>query len=183
MQSLDSKIAEIARVTIAEKINETTEILCLTEDPLSLLMWAHYGGSHTGFVIGFKTSNASFKPTKECDGLKQVQYCKTLLNVNLADVTNEQILLTKSCDWCYERKWRLLRDPKDAAKVLNDKTYKICLFKMPPSCIDSILLGCRSKLSERIKAILKANSDYAHVKIYKAIQSEKIFTLSMQQIS
>jgi len=28
-------------------------ILCLTRDPVSILMWSHYGKNHTGFAIEF----------------------------------------------------------------------------------------------------------------------------------
>lgn len=182
VQSLDSEIAKIVRTKMAKYLNETTGILCLTEDPLSLLMWAHYGSSHTGFVIGFNTSDDFFKRTNGWDGLKRVQYSKTLPNETLADVTNKQILLTKSCDWCYEREWRLLRHLEGASNVLNDKNDKIYLFKVPPSCIDSVLLGCKSKLFKQIKNILATIKDYAHVKLYKAKQSEKLFALSMERI-
>lgn len=36
-----------------DSLLENFGILCLTQDPLNLLMWSHYGQSHTGFVIGY----------------------------------------------------------------------------------------------------------------------------------
>src|ERR1035441_6605412 len=39
---------------------QTFGIFCMTEDPRSQLMWAHYAAKHTGFVIGFRTSLEPF---------------------------------------------------------------------------------------------------------------------------
>lgn len=39
-----------------KSIKENVAILSLTKNPLNPLMWAHYGASHTGFVIGYDTN-------------------------------------------------------------------------------------------------------------------------------
>ena len=47
-------------------------ILCLTEDPDSQLMWVHYAARHSGFVIGFNTSDRIF--TEHNATLRKVIY-------------------------------------------------------------------------------------------------------------
>lgn len=44
-------------IYIFEQIKDSVAILSLTKDPLNTLMWAHYGQSHKGFVIGYNVSN------------------------------------------------------------------------------------------------------------------------------
>jgi hypothetical protein len=36
---------------------ESLGVLCLTADPDNHLMWVNYAAQHTGFVVGFKTSD------------------------------------------------------------------------------------------------------------------------------
>lgn len=47
MEMLVPRIREI----MCEKFEELIGILCLTESPTNLLMWAHYADSHAGFVL------------------------------------------------------------------------------------------------------------------------------------
>ena len=37
-------------------------VLSLSEDPLSLLMWAHYAERHEGLVLGLTTDHGFFNP-------------------------------------------------------------------------------------------------------------------------
>lgn len=55
-------------------------ILSLTRNPLNSLMWAHYGGEHTGFVIGYHVETPFFK-------------CK---NTNLIPVHKGNVIYTKT---------------------------------------------------------------------------------------
>src|SRR5262249_45453503 len=43
------------------KFRNKLGIFCTTENPDNHLMWVHYAGQHTGFVIGFKTDTLLFK--------------------------------------------------------------------------------------------------------------------------
>ena len=45
--------------TILENETRTIVLLALTENRESLLMWAHYAASHTGFLIGFEPRRES----------------------------------------------------------------------------------------------------------------------------
>lgn len=42
------------------KFSEKYAVLSLTKDPLNALMWAHYGDSHKGMVIGIDVNEAGF---------------------------------------------------------------------------------------------------------------------------
>lgn len=41
-------------------------ILCLTRNPLNLLMWSHYGDRHNGVVLGIDVIKAGFTDMKKC---------------------------------------------------------------------------------------------------------------------
>jgi hypothetical protein len=41
-------------------VSEKVGLVCLSEVPDDILMWSHYSGSHTGLVIGFRTTHPFF---------------------------------------------------------------------------------------------------------------------------
>jgi hypothetical protein len=80
-------------------------IFCLTEDPDNQLMWVHYAARHTGFVIGFKTSDRIFS---EHDAvLHKVRYGEPC-DFDLLPLTSE-LCLHKEAVWAYEKEWRCIR--------------------------------------------------------------------------
>jgi hypothetical protein len=89
-------------------------VLCLSEAPDSLLMWAHYADNHKGFCVGFDCSNPEAMPI----GLAmQVEYVAERPQVNPLTLYQEdpgdlvrQCFLIKSRHWEYEREWRLITD-------------------------------------------------------------------------
>lgn len=93
-----------------------TGALSLCEVPDSLLMWAHYGISHTGFVLEFDPSHPYFT-TRRSEGdefghLRRVVYRDTRPSVNLIDLDGVEMFLVKSKEWEYEHEWRVLRTLK-----------------------------------------------------------------------
>lgn len=83
-------------------------IVCLTETADDPLMWAHYAGNHTGFVIGFD-SGASFF-TDDGRQLGPVHYTE-LERVNVPRMSLDDLSLCfyKAPDWQTEREWRCVR--------------------------------------------------------------------------
>jgi tetratricopeptide (TPR) repeat protein len=53
---------------------KTIGLLCLTEKPNNLLMWAHYAQNHEGLVIGFDIEHEFFSNSAAGLGLKKVKY-------------------------------------------------------------------------------------------------------------
>ncbi|MFW6101558.1 MAG: DUF2971 domain-containing protein [Bacteroidota bacterium] len=63
---------DIRRSAKKDTWKQNTAILSLSRQPLNPLMWAHYSGAHTGFVIGFDVAIEEF--TCEESNLIPVQY-------------------------------------------------------------------------------------------------------------
>ena len=86
-------------------------VLCLTEKPDNLLMWSHYADKHRGFVIGLERSpdnpvgrQATPVVYQEAYPRLGAEHFDPKVNPQSAD----QLWLTKSAHWAYEREWRLL---------------------------------------------------------------------------
>lgn len=100
-----------------ERLNRQFGILCLTEAPDNLLMWAHYADCHRGFVLEFDSTHAFFNQrTSTSDYLRhlaKVSYTRVRPQLTLFDSTIDpevfvanlvaSYFLTKSADWSYEK--------------------------------------------------------------------------------
>jgi tetratricopeptide (TPR) repeat protein len=123
-------------------------LLCLSEVPDNLLMWAHYAGDHAGIVIGFDANHSYFLKSAVSSGLCQVAYRNrrptrpiaqverelarqpgphefglTNFAINFGDyfepdLPPDDYRLVKSEDWSYEREWRVVRSLGEPSEVL-----------------------------------------------------------------
>jgi hypothetical protein len=99
-----------------ELFSKIIGIVCLTENPLDMLMWAHYGESHKGFVAEFGPSDDEARPPL---GLQRwgspfgpaarVKYRPKHPDLKLDTSNMEEVLLTKHLCWTYEEEWRVIR--------------------------------------------------------------------------
>lgn len=90
-------------------------LLCFSRNWDNLLMWSHYGASHTGICAGFDISNDG-----EFD--LDVHYQPNLLKIRCREDVNfdlaNRLLRTKHESWSYEQEVRMfvgLNDPPDAS--------------------------------------------------------------------
>lgn len=111
-------------------IGRNTRVACFNADPFHQLMWAHYGGSHTGVCIQFNRASEMFKR------VHKVNYSKLRLEVNVFEHNRREVfersLLTKSDAWAYETEWRLI------SMRLKDT------FQMPNDAISGVIVGARA---------------------------------------
>jgi len=144
---------------------------CLTENELNALMWAHYGDSYTGCMLGFQHIDELSTPF---GGAEKVRYTDetpvigSAVDFYLYGPSLEQnretrlaIYHTKSKVWEYEKEWRVMY------KVNNIDGALFTDFKFYPEELESITFGL--KIGQEIKdEILElVSSQYAHCKLYQ----------------
>lgn len=101
------------RQLFAEQVSTKFGIVSFTSDPFHPLMWSHYTGYGSGFVIGYDTSALRELVNHE-DSLREVRYADRpplILGpiVLVSPESNLPILLSnKSHHWSYEKEWRLI---------------------------------------------------------------------------
>lgn len=160
MREIESRATPMVRDMLIDKCRNHFGILSLTEDPVSSLMWSHYAASHTGFLIGFRTSDPWFSrqrgPNDEFFHLRQVEYVDGHWAVSRLEDLGPNMLVRKPGQWRYEGEWRMLAPIASADSTLTDKGEKIALFAFPELAIDSIVLGAMANpsLGERISAAI-----------------------------
>ena len=132
---------------------------CVSKNGTSNLMWSHYGDSHYGFCIEFKTEfcreidkviyKNEFPFLKIIDCLRgefHGQGFDVAINLNDNDLWN--CIRTKFYEWDYEEEYRLHAwdEMIDSAIEKNEKNIKI---KYNSNMIESIIFGYR--MEEKIK--------------------------------
>ena len=124
--------AELAAAIAADlqRDVERTGVFSLTEDPASLLMWAHYADGHRGFCVELSRQGEPFRSARP------VEYSPRYLDVALLDprpgfVT--KTLLTKARPWSYEKEWRLVLEPDRGPGTQ----------RFPPELLVGVILGHR----------------------------------------
>ncbi|MGD9899244.1 MAG: DUF2971 domain-containing protein [Calditrichaceae bacterium] len=194
------QINPIFRSTMFEGINNSIGILSLCENPDSLLMWAHYSNSHTGFVIEFDMNHNFFSERLSSEnslhGLKKIIYCHSRPALILMDDVTEaiktdegkfinDIFFTKSSEWKYEKEWRMLNPLKDATTTFNNNGEDIFLFDIEPKCIKRIIFGCRTEepTEIKIKKIINESTEFSHIKTCKSLIDQKEFKLNIVEKS
>ena len=176
---LDSKAAlsPAARKRIEENannfINENKEmgILCLTEDPKSVLMWSHYADKHRGACLGFTRTPSN--DLGDDDACSPVTYSDVFPSPRFLDIlktdgaVTKQLLYTKALQWAYEKEWRLFT--RKGGEKVNI-----------PGTLSRIILGC-SAPSEVVNDF-KAEAERLAIPIFQACKVDGMFALSLELI-
>jgi hypothetical protein len=157
----------------------------------NLLMWAHYGEEHRGFVVGFNSSHTFFDQRKNQKDsfrhIRKVRYRKIRPTIRISsDEDLSRILLTKSIHWNYERESRMLLPLQDASDVRSDGINPpVHLFDFPPQAVAEIIIGCRmpSALEEELATYLFGEPECKHVQVFVAEMDRQEFKLNLVRLS
>ncbi|WP_353237120.1 DUF2971 domain-containing protein [Limnohabitans sp.] len=170
------------------KIDNLLGVFCLSEVPDSLLMWAHYGASHEGFVVEFDACHPYFdEAISEEDDLRhirRVQYRETRPSAQLSEMSASELFLVKSQHWAYENEWRIVRPLDSADKILPGDPYPTSLFRIPKDAVTGVIFGARIK-QEKIFAIrqdIAENFKQKNVSLRQAMPDASHFLLQLKEL-
>lgn len=179
-------VGPLAAKFITGKIDQMLGVFCLSEVPDSLLMWAHYASSHTGFVVEFDASHPSFHEQKSDEDdlrhVRRVYYRESRPSAPLSDMSAIELFLAKSGHWAYEREWRIVRPLADAVATIPAAPYPIGLFEIPATCVTGVILGCRisDDTAANIRGAIQANANFGSIRISRAVADSSHFLLRFE---
>lgn len=182
------KSSSIVQGLLAKKLEEMIGILCLTESPDNLLMWAHYADSHQGFVVEFDADAPFFDQRKGADDefrhLRKVIYSDRRPNLILSETDGFSPFVTKGLDWSYEAEWRMMLPLSEASHVIGEGPTGIHLFGFPRSIIRSVIFGCRitEETKRDIAGVLRAVGELTDVQCYQAAIDEEHYRLQFSSV-
>ncbi|MFM2343742.1 MAG: hypothetical protein RLZZ210_350 [Pseudomonadota bacterium] len=131
-------------------------VLCLSEEPLDILMWSHYAQNHKGFVVEFKlpiVKNNGEYPlwdknikcylweqgnliAKSVDYVDKYNYWKLDLDQSEKDKLALEIIYRKYNVWAYEKEVRVFNR-------FIEKLSKNRILEYPSENLVSVIAGCK----------------------------------------
>jgi hypothetical protein len=121
-----------------EALQKQYRVYCLAQKPDCPLMWAHYGGSHSGICLEYDATNSIFADAME------VEYYKEYPPYKLFD---DDVLLpfrAKSDRWNYEAEFRLVSEEIASAKSTHTIKTENGLYRFPPEALLAVIIGNRA---------------------------------------
>lgn len=184
-QMMTSAFRDI-RDTTASTLRHKIGILSLTEDPLNVVMWSHYGDNHTGVAIEFDARHRWFnRPRTQTDEflrLRPVNYVDlSLRDRTFPQVAEENLLLTKSVEWAYEREWRLLAPVADATQTIKGPHEHVHLFRLNLKSIVSVIFGMRTRPDniKRTADLIESRPHLSHIRLKRTKQRPEAASLEL----
>jgi hypothetical protein len=157
-------------------------ILCLSETADSLVMWAHYAGNHRGFVVQFDEKHPFFAPSEfdgQSLGLTMVEYSPERPVVSYSTLNSPHLYYRKSCEWSYEREWRLIKPLPSSSTVIAREEFPVHLYEVPHEAVKGVILGHAMPHETRVKLFEVLASNFAHATIFQTVLSKDAYALEI----
>lgn len=165
-------IEECARVIqdLHEQVENEIGVLCLSSDPLNILMYSHYADSHQGICLEFNLEKDNIFNPERVRYVKNFPRLEFGLSYEINYALAVALISTKSIDWAYEKEYRSLRG--GGAGVIE----------IPDNYLSGIIFGCAAK-DETVQAVMDVVKESAKpIKFYRTVKSELSFSLSLEEM-
>ena len=168
------------RELLVGQLSQRYGIVSFSSDPRHQLMWAHYTGDGSGFVIGYRVDVLKSLGRRD-DSLREVRYESRVLPIVeypvLSKEENVGILLSfKSAHWSYESEWRLIVELSDTMGTGSRDTrgLPINLVRVPNEAVVSVFHTERTPISvvEKVyEKLQNPNNRYSVQRLTKLVAS------------
>lgn len=153
-----------------ELFSRITGLVCLTENPLDQLMWAHYGESHKGFVAEFGPSDDEARTPlglqrwgSAFGSAAKIDYRPQHPLLKLDQSNMEEVLLTKHLCWKYEDEWRVIRPLHEGDPHPTKNGFVLVWFK--PTQLLRVILGLQTSPEVRFQLRqMLSHREFEHVR-------------------
>lgn len=162
---------------IVRKKMNSVGVLSLSASNENLALWAHYGDSHQGMVICFRSGHSPLLK-RQGEAKSEGELRPVFYGPNRATVAVDHIelpidvLFQKHDRWQYEDEWRVVRrlESCDVALKDNSGNERFFLCKIDPAAVARVDVG-EFASDFTVNAVLQATAaetPLAHVKVYRA---------------
>lgn len=162
-----------------------SKVLCQSEVPDSLVMWAYYAEQHKGAVLCFRSDAVPASPWRVARPVRYQQSMPRLCDEEfLSDMSAglvaldastlvNRVVYTKAAEWAHEREWRL-----QAGSGRNpDAPYEDISFH--PRELDAVIFGCVMPPDDRRLISEVVRDRYSHARLLQAVKDDRAFRLNI----
>lgn len=156
-----------------ENLNKRMGVFSLSKHNSDVLMWGHYAKGHTGFCVGFESSELLL--TNNIGYIGKVDYYEeypTIIPKHGSPSQFKQQIFSKWDKWSYEDEYRLTKNHIENRKI-----------PIPKSVFSEVIFGCNMSIINRNKLMRLTSKHLPHVKFLEAIPSEDSFKIEINEIS
>ncbi len=164
------------------------KVICFSEVPDSILMWAYYAEQQKGAVLCFHANEEIDSPLLMAQPLNYSKDVPPLVTDDfLADMSSgvaemsaaavlSQMTTTKAIEWAHEREWRITlgygREPDAPFEDISFHSKEL----------ESVIFGCLTPSDDiqELSAIVKEK--YPHAKLQKAVKANGEFKLLIRDL-
>lgn len=163
-------------------------VFSISEESNNLLLWSHYGESHTGAVFEFIVLPQEDNPLCIAEPViysrnppsfyTKEEWIDETLGIHQLDHDKlyYRYAYVKSDVWAYEKEWRVWDlEPEPSDKLFSD-------YPLVPKEIGSVYLGCRMQPEHKNSIIHLISQKYPLAKVYQAKKVNDKFELEFQQL-
>ena len=166
---LGSDQARLTMQDMFKQVRGELGVYCVCECADSLLMWSHYGGSHSGVCLEFDSSESPFATAQE------VLYAIEREPVRRAQESEERSmekgLLTKFDGWRYEQEWRVVDFEKGPG-----------VHRIPEKALTGIVLGARIDPTHEAKILEWVAQRSPRIRVLRAVASDSAFRVDIRVV-
>ncbi len=173
---------------IPHVVNDECLILSLTDCWREVTMWSHYASNHTGFVVGFDTSDVFFEEDHGKTQLFEVNYEKELPTIGIPETSgirdfSHPVLRTKSESWTNENEWRLIKygQLREDERFVKGRFFGEYSFQ--ERIVKEVIFGIEAK-GDLIKQVLedtRSNQKY-EIDFYRMKRVPNVYLPSREKI-
>jgi Protein of unknown function (DUF2971) len=185
IDNLFARLPSFAGETIAHF--EDHKILCLSEVPDSILMWAFYAQNHSGMVLRFGDAPGVDSPWQTARPVRYVDEVPSIFDdeslsdeLSGAEVMDPRRIMdifcfTKSKHWAHEREWRIYSAAGRTRGPHEDLPFNA-------NELSSVIFGLRMPESERKFIADLVRKQYPRAELLKATTRDDMYGVMIDPV-
>ena len=174
---------------LMDLLHDNFGVLSLSRTNISLLMWAHYTDSNTGYVIEFDDKHEFFKQ-KDLQG-NIVRPQPVIYSAKRSTINDQhhnwyqKLLCEKPLEWAYEEEERLFITYPDKSRAIGKDDYDldIILTDLPKEAISAIYLGYNSSKKTEKRVVEASKNNHMSKPIFRASMSKSEYKIEFEPIN
>jgi hypothetical protein len=186
LKSNPSDLNYVAQQSVPSTVSQRYGIVCFSEVPDDMRMWAHYAAHSHGIMLEFDPAAPLFCGA----GFFKVEYDnnRVVSEPQVVDEISKVVALArrKCRDWENEAECRLVVPLDQTTTLQTDGGQPLRLLKIEPAWIRSVTVGQRASFeikAEINKLLRRPELQHLHAERFRMVMDSKAFRLNRQRVT
>lgn len=186
LKSNPSDLHYVAQQSVPSTVSQRYGIVCFSEVPDDMRMWAHYAAYSHGIMLEFDPAAPLFCGA----GFFKVKYDnnRVVSEPQVVDEISQVVALArrKCRDWENEAECRLVVPLDQTTTLQTDGGQPLHLLKIEPEWIRSVTVGQRASFeikAEINKLLRRPELQHLHAERFRMVMDSKAFRLNRQRVT